>query len=97
METETLAKVVERSQDSTGRVKQWWINQDVAAALLRLHGESLRAGDRRLVEAYLRCGRSPSRWTRVLTLLRHRIFRKGLLRNAATLWELWRLKPRATD
>jgi glycosyltransferase involved in cell wall biosynthesis len=94
VEAETLESVARRAQDSGNRVKQWWVNQDVAAALLRLHGDALRVEDRRLVEAYLRCGQSPSRWVRVGTLLRHRIFRTGWLRNAATVWELWRLKPR---
>jgi hypothetical protein len=94
MQAETLTNVVERSRDSSGRVKQWWVSQGVAAALLRLHGDALKPQDRRLVEAYLRCGTSASRWVRVGTLLRHRIFRKGWLRNAATVWELWRLKPR---
>lgn len=94
VEAETLANVVERSRDSTDRVTQWWVNQDVAAALLRLHGEALRTEDLRLVEAYLRCGQSRSRWIRVGTLLRYRIFRAGWLQNVATLWELWRLKLR---
>jgi glycosyltransferase involved in cell wall biosynthesis len=94
VEAETLEDVARRTRNSGERVKQWWVNQDVAAALLRLHGEALQMKDRRLVEAYLRCGASPSPWVRVGTLLRHRIFRTGLLRNVATVWELWRLKPR---
>jgi glycosyltransferase involved in cell wall biosynthesis len=96
LESDTLASMAKRSQDSTGRVAQWWTSQHVAAALLRLHGERLQPAQRRLLAAYLRCGRSPHRLVRVATLLRHGFFRRGWLRNLATLWVLWRLKQEDT-
>jgi hypothetical protein len=92
-EDHTLASMGRRSQDSTGRVAEWWTSQHMAAALLRLHGEGLRPEQRQLLAAYLRCGRSPHRLVRVALFLRYGFFRSGWLRNLATLWELWRLRP----
>jgi len=75
-----------------GRVLQWKANERKVEALLRIHKEELSPKHRKLLEAYLRCGRSDSRIVRVATMLRYRFFRPGFSRNAATLVDLWRAK-----
>jgi len=97
LEQDTVAAMVQRTRDAAKRLEQWRINQEVAAALLRTHGGRLRPEQTRLLLAYLRCGSSPHRLVRVLTLLRHRFFRKGVLRNLATLWTVWTLQPERGD
>jgi hypothetical protein len=89
MEQDTVASMVKRTREPAKREEQWRINQDVAAALLRTHGARLRPEQSRLLSAYLRCGSSPHRWERAALLLRHRFFRKGVMRNLATLWTVW--------
>lgn len=91
-DTETLAEMMKRSRRSEGRLEQWRVSQRLAATILLRHGERMSTGQRDTVEAFLRCGRSSSRWVRVGTMVRYGFFRKGLLRNMATIWELWRLK-----
>jgi glycosyltransferase involved in cell wall biosynthesis len=85
---------VERFFEGEGRALQWKSNERQAEALLRIHKEELSPKHRRLLEAYLRCGRSQSRIVRLATMLRYRFFRPGILRNAATLIDLWRAKTR---
>jgi glycosyltransferase involved in cell wall biosynthesis len=92
-EIQTMVTIVKRSRRSEGRLEQWRLSQRLAATIMRRHGERMSAGQRDTVEAFLRCGRSSSRWVRMGTMVRHGFFRKGLLRNMATMWELWRLKP----
>lgn len=75
-----------------GRILQWTTNERQVEALLRIHGEELPPKKRQLLEAYLRCGRSKSRIVRIATMIRYRFFRHGLLRNVATLVDLWRGK-----
>ncbi len=91
-DTETVAEMMKRSRRSEGRLEQWRVSQRLAATILLRHGERMSTGQRDTVEAFLRCGRSSSRCVRVGTMVRYGFFRKGLLRNMATIWELWRLK-----
>jgi glycosyltransferase involved in cell wall biosynthesis len=82
----------ERFFQGEGRALQWERNARQAEALLRIHREELSRKHLKLIEAYLRCGRSRSRVMRVATMLRYRFFRPGFARNAATLVDLWRAK-----
>lgn len=83
---------IARFLQAEGRTLQWRTNEGQVEALLRIHKAELSPKHRKLLEAYLRCGRSGSRFVRVATMLRYRFFRPGFLRNAATLVDLWRAK-----
>jgi glycosyltransferase involved in cell wall biosynthesis len=85
-------ELIVRFLQGEGRILQWKTNERVAEAMLRVHGKDLSPKQRELLEAYLCCGRSDSRIVRVGTMLRYRFFRPGLLRNLATLIDLWRRK-----
>lgn len=87
-------ELITRFLQRDGRVLQWKSNEGLAEALLRIYGKDLSPDHRQLLKAYLRCGRSENRIVRVATMLRYRFFRPGILRNAATLIDLWRAKTR---
>lgn len=74
------------------RVLQWKSNEKVAEALLRIHGQQLSTENRKLLMAYLRCGRHHHRTARLAMMLRYCFFRNGLLRNLITFLDLWRGK-----
>lgn len=74
------------------RVLQWKSNERVAEALLRVHGQELSIENRKLLMAYLRCGRHDNRTARLAMMMRYCFFRKGLLRNLITFIDLWRGK-----
>lgn len=90
--TKSPRELMGRFFQGEGRILQWKINERQAEAMLRIHRDDLSPKHRKLLEAYLRCGRSESRMVRVATLLRYRFFRFGFFRNAATLVDLWRAK-----
>jgi hypothetical protein len=93
LESTSLLHAIRKQRRPDLRLKQFWINQELTAALLRIHGEELPPRSREQLDAYLRIGRSSSRWTRIALFLRYRFFRGGLPRNLNTLWDLWHLKP----
>jgi len=74
------------------RVLQWKSNERVVEALLRVHGQELSIENRKLLMAYLRCGRHDNRAARLAMMVRYSFFRKGLLRNLITFIDLWRGK-----
>lgn len=71
------------------RRKQWEMGERQAEALLEVHGADLPSSERHMLQAYVRCETSPSRWVRVATWLRYHFFQKGLRPNLAILWYLW--------
>jgi glycosyltransferase involved in cell wall biosynthesis len=90
--TGSLSELAQRTRRGETRLRQWEISQKQAEALLRVHGEELSARSREVLKAYLRCGTSKSRIVRITTMVRYGFFRTGLLRNLATIVDLWRLK-----
>lgn len=82
-------KLIPSWRKHSERRKQWEMGERQAEALLAVHGEALPAEPRRILQAYVRCETSPSRFTRVATWLRYRFFQKGLRPNMAILWYLW--------
>lgn len=95
--SKSLRKLIKRFLQRNPRVLQWQRNESMAKAFLRVHGKSLSRESRKVLEAYLRCGRSEHRIARVATMIRFRFFRPGLLRNVATLIDLWRGKMICPD
>lgn len=92
MRKKSTWELLARFLEGEGRILQWKTNERVAEAMLRVHGKDLCPKNRKLLEAYLRCGRSDSRIVRIGTMLRYRFFRPGVLRNVATFVDLWRRK-----
>ncbi len=91
----SLRGIAARAEDDRSRRMERWRSEQQAEALLKLHGAEMPSDKRRLVEQYLRSGRSESRLERVAITLRCGFFRSGVLRNAAMLIDLWR--GRTTD
>jgi len=79
------------------RIEQWQINQQVAAALLRVYEGELPAASKELLNVYIRAGQSPNRWLRVYLMLRHGLLRKGMRKKIATLWDAWNLDCPVSD
>ena len=90
VQDESLRGLAARARESGGRRMERWKSERQAEALLRVHGAEMAEGKREVLRAYLRSGRSRSRVERVGTTLRYGFLRKGLLRNLATLADLWR-------
>lgn len=84
-----------RARESSGRRRERLKSERQVEALLRLHGQQMTPERRKMLEAYLRSGRSESAWERVGTTLRYGFFRSGLLKSAATIMELY--KSRSID
>jgi glycosyltransferase involved in cell wall biosynthesis len=84
--------LVGRLSSGGARILQWRVNERQAEAFLRVYDKELPTAKREVIEAYLRCGRSESRFVRVSTMIRYRFFRSGLLRNIATFVDLWKGK-----
>jgi glycosyltransferase involved in cell wall biosynthesis len=91
----SIGALASRARESSGRRKDRIKCERQVEALLRLHGQQMKPRRREILEAYLRSGRSESAWERVGTTLRYGFFRSGLLRNAATIMELY--KSRSID
>jgi glycosyltransferase involved in cell wall biosynthesis len=85
-------EMIARFLQGEGRVLQWRANERQVEALVRTYGEALSPKQRKLLDAYLRCGRSENRIVRVAMMIRYHFFRPGLLRNIATLIDLWKKK-----
>jgi hypothetical protein len=85
-------ELARRFSNGQARILQWRVNAAQADAFLRVYDKELSTTKRELIEAYLRCGRSESRFVRVSTMIRYRFFRSGFLRNIATFVDLWRGK-----
>ncbi len=79
-----------RAQDNRGRRLERLRNERQAEALLRLHGAEMPERTVRLLQAYLRSGRSESALVRVFITLRYGFFRGSLLRDLALLFDLLR-------
>lgn len=86
----SLRELMVRFLQRDGRILQWRTTERVVEALLRIHGEELSPKQRELLAAYLKCGRSESRVTRIALMIRYRFFRNGFLRNVATFIDIWR-------
>lgn len=78
--------------DTQKYLEEWRTNQRQAAALLRIHSAELPSKKRRLIAAYLKCGSSTSRFTRVTTFLRNGFYRAGILPNLLLIFNLWKMK-----
>ena len=89
----TLREHLRRFGRESSREKEWRVSQQQAKALLETYGDRLPVDKRNLVEAYLRCGVDRRRVVRVLTMFRYGFYRTGIIRNLATMVDLWRLKP----
>jgi len=88
----SLPATVHRVRNSDLRYRQWQIDLRQARALLDVHGSELSANDLDVLRAFQRCGTAEDRFVRVFTLIRYGFFRNGLLRNVATLVDLWKRK-----
>ncbi len=90
LEKRSVRHVALRSRDDRGRRRERWRSEEQTEALLTLHGAEMALPARQTLAAYLRSGRSKSRLERIWLTLRYGFFRSGILRNAATLWDLCR-------
>jgi glycosyltransferase involved in cell wall biosynthesis len=75
--------------DAEKYLEEWRTNLRQAAALLRNHSAEMPPQKRHLIAAYLKCGSSTSRFTRVATFLRYGFYRAGLLPNLVLILNLW--------
>jgi glycosyltransferase involved in cell wall biosynthesis len=89
----TFGEHLSRFGRESSREKEWQISQQQAKALLETYGDRLPVDKRNLVEAYLRCGADRRRFVRILTMFSYGFYRTGVIRNLATMVDLWRLKP----
>lgn len=87
---ESVAAVLARARQAGGRVREMRANVALALALLRLHGAQMPVERRRVVEEFVAASTAKSRWTRVAGTVRGGFLRRGWLRKAATLVELFR-------
>lgn len=92
LDGKSVTSVAMRSRDDRGRRRERWRSEQQAEALLGLYGAEMASAAKQALTAYLRSGRSGSRLDRVWLTLRFGFFRSGLLRNAATFWDLWRAR-----
>ncbi|WP_373694213.1 hypothetical protein [Edaphobacter paludis] len=74
------------------RQKRWQMSERQAKALLRIHGAELMADKRRILEAFVQCGESGNRLSRIGTALRHGFYVPWVRNNLSMLWYLWDLK-----
>jgi hypothetical protein len=71
------------------RRRLWEQGAHQAEALLRSHGTEMTLPQREVVEAMVRCERSPYAAVRVWTCLRYGFFYRSWRANLAMLWYLW--------
>jgi hypothetical protein len=89
----TFREHLRRFRRESSREKEWKVSQQQAKALLETYGDKLPVDKRNLVEAYLRCGADRRRFVRILTMFSYGFYRSGVIRNLATMVDIWRLKP----
>jgi glycosyltransferase involved in cell wall biosynthesis len=96
-DTKSLPDLVHRIRRSKAREMQWKLSQRQAEALLKTYYVELSEKNRNVLKAYLRCGTSPSRVIRIATLVRYRFLRIGIVRNLATMHDLWQMHHRESE
>jgi glycosyltransferase involved in cell wall biosynthesis len=77
--------------DTEMYLEEWRTNQRQAEALLRIHSTELPLKKHQLIVAFLKCGSSTSRFTRVATFLRYGFYRAGILPNLLWILNLWKM------
>jgi glycosyltransferase involved in cell wall biosynthesis len=75
--------------DTQKYFEEWRTNQRQAAAFLRIHSAELPPRKRHLIAAFLQCGSSKNRFTRVASFLRYGFYRAGILPNLLSILNLW--------
>jgi len=89
--TRSLWEKIRQPRIDAGHVLQWDLSQRHARAFLKEYGKELSRSKRKLLEAFLRCQTSRSRFVRVATLIRYGFFYVGLKPNLALIIYLWRM------
>jgi glycosyltransferase involved in cell wall biosynthesis len=87
----SLWEKIRQPRIDPGFVMNWELSQRHAHAFLKEYGEELSRSKRKLLEAFLRCQTSRSRFVRVATLIRHGFFYEGLKPNLALMIFLWKM------
>jgi hypothetical protein len=91
-ENNSIAEIARRAQNPQNRLKEWQATQEQAAALLRIHENDLAPEQQALLRAYMHCGQSRNRISRLYNMIRFGFFRNGLLRNLSRMWDVWNLR-----
>jgi hypothetical protein len=82
---------IRRPAIAAANVRLWNISQQEATVFLKEYGAELPPRKRNLLQAFLRCQTSKSRFVRVATFLRYGFYYVGLKPNLAMLIYLWTL------
>lgn len=90
-EPESLLKAP-RLRNHEERRKRWQLSERQAKGLLHIHGAELAANKKRILEAFVRCGESGNRLSRIGTALRYGFYVPWVRNNLAMLWYLWDIK-----
>jgi hypothetical protein len=77
---------------AAAHVSLWNISQQDARAFLTEHGSELTAPKRDLLEAFLCCQTSRSRFIRIVTFIRYGFYYPGLRLNLSMALHLWKMK-----
>ena len=77
---------------AAAHVRLWNISQQDARAFLTEHGSELTASKRDLLEAFLCCQTSRSRFIRIVTFIRYGFYYPGLRLNLSMALHLWKMK-----
>jgi hypothetical protein len=88
----SLLERLGRPHTAAANVSQWNISQQDARAFLTEHGSELTAPKRDLLEAFLCCQSSRSRWIRIVKFIRYGFYYAGLRLNLAMALHLWKMK-----
>jgi glycosyltransferase involved in cell wall biosynthesis len=87
----SLLDRIRRPAIAAANVRLWNISQQEATVFLKEYGAELPPRKRNLLQAFLRCQTSKSRFVRVATFLRYGFYYVGLKPNLAMLIYLWTL------
>lgn len=85
----SLPKKFGSSHSSELDIDEWRNSQNLALALLNLHGDELSTSTRKLLVAFRRCETASSRLLRIGSFVLHRFYCGGLRAKAAILSHLW--------
>jgi glycosyltransferase involved in cell wall biosynthesis len=85
----SLPKRFGSSHRSELDIEEWRNSQQLALALLNLHGDELSARPHKLLVAFRRCETASSRLLRIGSFVLHRFYCGGLRARAAVLSHLW--------